>query len=49
MFYRLSLLSSIGLERTGVDGADPEFLERWFIYIKVCVCGGGGVCFADFI
>ena len=24
-------------------GADPGFLERGFICIKVCVCGGGGV------
>ena len=29
-------------------GADPGFLERQFIYIKVCVCGGGGH-FVDFI
>ena len=28
--------------KAGVPGADPGFLERWFICIKVCVCGGGG-------
>ena len=33
--------------------ADPGFMDRGFIYIKVCVCvcggGGGGVHFADFL
>ena len=33
-----------------VKEADPGFLERGFIFIKVCVCGGGGgLRFADFI
>ena len=33
-----------------IAGADPGFLEKGFICIKVCVCwGGGGGCFADFI
>ena len=31
-------------------GADPEFLERDFICVKVCVCvWGGGVAVAGFI
>ena len=30
-------------------GADPGFMKRGVINIKVCVCGGGGGCFADFI
>ena len=50
--YVVSLLTHMGkyirmnrvilLNNMNPAGADPGFLKRGFICLKVCVCGGGG-------
>ena len=41
-------MCQVNLIISHTSGADSGFLERGFICIKVCVCGGDGVYFVDF-